>query len=180
MKRKIAMGEGRDLFYFGFYSKFSSFHSKDTREGKLNFPGDVSSHPEMTPLPPRFLMKMKTWDLVVFTESSLCQTGNNVHSVFLSLLVISCGSLSFPPNGNKIGTLTVYGATAIFTCNSGYTLVGSHVRECLANGLWSGPETRCLGELIFPRALLYFRQTSKMENSKTECGTSRHESADGE
>ncbi|XP_022426555.1 CUB and sushi domain-containing protein 1 [Delphinapterus leucas] len=58
--------------------------------------------------------------------------------------VISCGSLSFPPNGNKIGTMTVYGATAIFTCNTGYTLVGSHVRECLANGLWSGPETRCL------------------------------------
>ncbi|XP_019508240.1 PREDICTED: CUB and sushi domain-containing protein 1 [Hipposideros armiger] len=58
--------------------------------------------------------------------------------------VISCGSLAFPPNGNKIGTLTAYGATAIFTCNTGYTLVGSHVRECLANGLWSGAETRCL------------------------------------
>ncbi|KAM5264090.1 CUB and sushi domain-containing protein 1 [Ctenodactylus gundi] len=58
--------------------------------------------------------------------------------------VISCGSLSSPPNGNKIGTLTVYGATAIFTCNTGYTLVGSHVRECLASGLWSGSETRCL------------------------------------
>ncbi|XP_036106445.1 CUB and sushi domain-containing protein 1 [Molossus molossus] len=58
--------------------------------------------------------------------------------------VVSCGSLSFPRNGNKIGTLTVFGATAIFTCNTGYTLVGSHVRECLANGLWSGPETRCL------------------------------------
>ncbi|XP_064225865.1 CUB and sushi domain-containing protein 1 [Aotus nancymaae] len=61
-----------------------------------------------------------------------------------SCRVISCGSLSFPPNGNKIGTLTVYGSTAIFTCNTGYTLVGSHVRECLANGLWSGTETRCL------------------------------------
>ncbi|XP_058522650.1 CUB and sushi domain-containing protein 1 [Ochotona princeps] len=61
-----------------------------------------------------------------------------------SCKVISCGSLSFPPNGNKIGTLTVFGATAIFTCNTGYTLVGSHVRECLANGLWSGTETRCL------------------------------------
>ncbi|KAM5312551.1 CUB and sushi domain-containing protein 1 [Glossophaga mutica] len=58
--------------------------------------------------------------------------------------VISCGSLSSPPNGNKIGTLTIYGATAIFTCNTGYTLVGSPVRECLANGLWSGSETRCL------------------------------------
>lgn len=67
------------------------------------------------------------------------------HCPLLSLAVISCGSLSFPPNGNKIGTLTVYGATAIFTCNTGYTLVGSHVRECLASGLWSGTETRCLG-----------------------------------
>lgn len=63
-----------------------------------------------------------------------------------SLPVISCGSLSCPPNGNKIGTLTTYGATAIFTCNTGYTLVGSHVRECLADGLWSGTETRCLGK----------------------------------
>lgn len=62
--------------------------------------------------------------------------------------MISCGSLSFPPNGNKIGTLTVFGATAIFTCNTGYTLVGSHVRECLANGLWSGTETRCLGNFF--------------------------------
>ncbi|XP_025023614.1 CUB and sushi domain-containing protein 1-like, partial [Python bivittatus] len=58
--------------------------------------------------------------------------------------VISCGSLPSPPNGNKIGTMTIYGATAIFTCNTGYTLVGSHVRECLANGLWSGTETQCL------------------------------------
>lgn len=65
---------------------------------------------------------------------------------FCFLPVISCGRLSSPPNGNKIGTLTVFGATAIFTCNTGYTLVGSHVRQCLANGLWGGSETRCLGE----------------------------------
>ena len=62
-----------------------------------------------------------------------------------SLLVISCGDLPTPPNGNKIGTLTSYGATAIFSCNTGYTLVGSRVRECMANGLWSGAEVRCLG-----------------------------------
>ncbi|XP_051775015.1 CUB and sushi domain-containing protein 1 [Erpetoichthys calabaricus] len=59
--------------------------------------------------------------------------------------VISCGDLPTPPNGNKIGTLTVFGATAIFSCNTGYTLVGSRVRECLANGLWSGHEVHCLG-----------------------------------
>ncbi|XP_053254903.1 CUB and sushi domain-containing protein 2 isoform X3 [Podarcis raffonei] len=58
--------------------------------------------------------------------------------------IISCGDLPVPPNGNKIGTLTIYGATAIFSCNTGYTLVGSRVRECMANGLWSGLEVTCL------------------------------------
>ncbi|KAM6428144.1 CUB and sushi domain-containing protein 2 isoform 3-T4 [Liasis olivaceus] len=58
--------------------------------------------------------------------------------------IISCGDLPVPSNGNRIGTLTIYGATAIFSCNSGYTLVGSRVRECMANGLWSGLEVTCL------------------------------------
>lgn len=61
-------------------------------------------------------------------------------------LVISCGELPSPPFGTKLGMLTTFGATAIFMCNHGYTLVGSHVRECGADGLWSGTETRCLGK----------------------------------
>ncbi|XP_012500747.1 PREDICTED: CUB and sushi domain-containing protein 3, partial [Propithecus coquereli] len=58
--------------------------------------------------------------------------------------VISCGELPTPPNGNKIGTQTSYSSTAIFTCDLGFMLVGSTVRECLSSGLWSGSETRCL------------------------------------
>uniref|UniRef100_A0AAZ3Q759 CUB and Sushi multiple domains 2 n=1 Tax=Oncorhynchus tshawytscha TaxID=74940 RepID=A0AAZ3Q759_ONCTS len=58
--------------------------------------------------------------------------------------IISCGDLGTPPNGNKIGTLMVFGATAIFSCNTGYTLVGSRVRECMSNGLWSGSQVQCL------------------------------------
>ncbi len=77
---------------------------------------------------------------------------------FCSLLsftaVISCGELPTPPNGRKIGTQTTFGATAIFTCNSGSILMGSTVRECLASGLWSGMETRCLGNT---RNLLSFK-----------------------
>uniref|UniRef100_A0A669CHK6 CUB and Sushi multiple domains 3 n=1 Tax=Oreochromis niloticus TaxID=8128 RepID=A0A669CHK6_ORENI len=59
--------------------------------------------------------------------------------------VISCGELPSPANGKKIGTQTTFGATAIFTCDAGFMLVGSAVRECLSSGLWSGTETRCLG-----------------------------------
>uniref|UniRef100_A0A8C1SNY0 CUB and Sushi multiple domains 3a n=1 Tax=Cyprinus carpio TaxID=7962 RepID=A0A8C1SNY0_CYPCA len=58
--------------------------------------------------------------------------------------IISCGDLATPPNGKKIGTQTSFGATAIFTCDNAYMLVGSTVRECLSSGLWSGTETRCL------------------------------------
>uniref|UniRef100_A0A671XBC1 CUB and Sushi multiple domains 3 n=1 Tax=Sparus aurata TaxID=8175 RepID=A0A671XBC1_SPAAU len=58
--------------------------------------------------------------------------------------IISCSDLPAPPNGKKIGTQTTYGASAIFSCNLGYVLSGSTVRECLLSGLWSGTETHCL------------------------------------
>ncbi|KAM6972968.1 CUB and sushi domain-containing protein 3-like [Aplochiton taeniatus] len=58
--------------------------------------------------------------------------------------IISCGDLATPPNGRKIGSQASFGSTAIFTCDSGFMLVGSIVRECLSSGLWSGTETRCL------------------------------------
>ncbi|PWA15041.1 hypothetical protein CCH79_00008738 [Gambusia affinis] len=58
--------------------------------------------------------------------------------------IISCGDLPSPHNGKKIGTQTTFGATAIFTCDVGFMLVGSAVRECLSSGLWSGTETKCL------------------------------------
>ncbi|XP_029114257.1 CUB and sushi domain-containing protein 1-like isoform X1 [Scleropages formosus] len=57
---------------------------------------------------------------------------------------VSCGDLASPSNGEKLGTLSGYGATAIFSCNTGYTLMGSQVRECLASGLWSGTEAHCI------------------------------------
>ncbi|TSK31354.1 CUB and sushi domain-containing protein 3 [Bagarius yarrelli] len=79
--------------------------------------------------------------------SAVCQpdgTWSN-HNKIPRCSVISCGEQSTPANGQKIGTQTTFGATAIFTCEAGYMLVGSTVRECLSSGLWSGTETRCLG-----------------------------------
>ncbi|XP_062818489.1 CUB and sushi domain-containing protein 2 isoform X3 [Anolis carolinensis] len=75
-----------------------------------------------------------------------CQTNGkwSIGEPMPTCRIISCGDLPVPPNGNRIGTLTTYGATAIFSCNTGYTLVGSRVRECMANGLWSGLEVKCL------------------------------------
>uniref|UniRef100_H3C0K8 Sushi domain-containing protein n=1 Tax=Tetraodon nigroviridis TaxID=99883 RepID=H3C0K8_TETNG len=50
--------------------------------------------------------------------------------------IISCGDPPTPPNGKKIGTQNTFGASAIFSCNPGYVLSGSTVRECLLSGLW--------------------------------------------
>ncbi len=36
-----------------------------------------------------------------------------------------------------------YGSRCFFTCSSGFRIIGSHVRVCLANGMWSGLETKC-------------------------------------
>src|SRR4029434_8346921 len=58
--------------------------------------------------------------------------------IVFCLAVISCGELGTPPNGNKIGPLTVFGATAIFSCNTGSTLVGSRARECVFHSLRDG------------------------------------------
>ncbi|MBZ3869507.1 CUB and sushi domain-containing protein 3 [Sciurus carolinensis] len=78
--------------------------------------------------------------------TAVCQSDGtwSNHNKTPRCVVISCGELPTPPNGNKIGTQTSYGSTAIFTCDSGFMLVGSAVRECLSSGLWSGSETRCL------------------------------------
>ncbi|KAM8868855.1 CUB and sushi domain-containing protein 3-like isoform 4-T4 [Spinachia spinachia] len=58
--------------------------------------------------------------------------------------IISCGDVPTPSNGKRIGTQTTFGASAIFSCDLGYVLTGSTVRECLLSGLWIGTETHCL------------------------------------
>uniref|UniRef100_A0A7N5P050 CUB and sushi domain-containing protein 3 n=1 Tax=Ailuropoda melanoleuca TaxID=9646 RepID=A0A7N5P050_AILME len=67
--------------------------------------------------------------------TAICQSDGtwSNHNKTPRCVVISCGELPTPPNGNKIGTQTSYGSTAIFT-----------LRECLSSGLWSGSETKCL------------------------------------
>lgn len=98
---------------------------------------------------PNTVKQVSSLSSFLLLRSSICPSSWGwlfTEHFVVSFLVISCGELPIPPSGHRIGTLSVYGATAIFSCNSGYTLVGSRVRECMANGLWSGSEVRCLGE----------------------------------
>ena len=69
---------------------------------------------------------------------------DNYHSPFHSVPpppVVDCGVLDDIPDG-AVSTPqgTLYGATASYSCNTGYRLVGNGTRECRADGRWSGEE----------------------------------------
>ena len=41
---------------------------------------------------------------------------------------------------------TLFGQRTTYSCNTGYTLVGSNTRTCQADGMWSGNEPTCISE----------------------------------
>ena len=57
--------------------------------------------------------------------------------------VVDCGSLTDPVNGQVNTNGTTFGETAIYSCDTGYNLVGNNTRTCQATGQWSGNEPTC-------------------------------------
>ena len=70
---------------------------------------------------------------------------NNFYSVFV---VVDCGSLEDPDNGQVDFSNTAFESTANYTCNLGYNLTGSSNRTCEANGNWSGDPPSCERKLL--------------------------------
>ena len=69
----------------------------------------------------------------------------------LPLTVKDCGGLTDPANGQVSHTDgTTFGETATYSCNAGYTLMGSSTRMCEATGMWSGSAPTCQGMLLLP------------------------------
>ena len=71
----------------------------------------------------------------------------------ISSVVVDCGGLpnitngmlSYNPQGQD---QTLLGATVTYTCNTGYTLNGSSMRTCQADGTWSGSNPTCDSECL--------------------------------
>ena len=74
----------------------------------------------------------------------------NVIQMFCVYWVVrSCGVLVTPADGDQTFTSTLEGGVANFSCDSGYTVVGSAVRTCeFIDGemKWSGEKARCRGK----------------------------------
>lgn len=62
-------------------------------------------------------------------------------------IIIDCGSLDDPENGQVLLSGTTAGATATYSCFVGYIGgSGDSVRSCQSNGQWSGAAVVCIGK----------------------------------
>ena len=85
-----------------------------------------------------------------------CSRCRNLLDVFLLLTVVDCGNLTDPANGQVDHSAgTTNGQTAVYSCNTGYNLVGESSRTCQAEGDWSGSAPTCQGMLLY---YVYFHE----------------------
>ena len=64
-----------------------------------------------------------------------------------------------PKNGNMICSTDdfTFNTVCRFTCDTGYKLVGSRKRTCLAIAFWTGINTRCRGKRVFEATFLLLK-----------------------
>ena len=73
----------------------------------------------------------------------------SLHDYVCILISVTCQELSAPANGMVTVTGQRSGATATYSCDSGYEVDGSVTRTCQATGMWSGSEPTCVGMYVF-------------------------------
>jgi len=75
---------------------------------------------------------------------------NNLNLLFVSE---KCQNIAIPASAEVTITSDGFVSTAVYTCLSGYTLIGPDMRTCLLNGSWDGVTPVC-GKLELIRIVL--------------------------
>ena len=76
-------------------------------------------------------------------STRVCQNDGNWSGRPPICRIIRCGQLNSPSNGQVAIIDDAPGGTAVYSCNSGYTLVGRDTRICQDDGSWSGIPPIC-------------------------------------
>lgn len=76
-------------------------------------------------------------------EKRLCQSNGFWEGEAPKCTYVDCGPLNSIPHGRVSFVRSDFNATATYSCNRDYTLVGSEHRYCLGNGSWSDQEPKC-------------------------------------
>ncbi|XP_053395851.1 sushi, von Willebrand factor type A, EGF and pentraxin domain-containing protein 1-like [Mercenaria mercenaria] len=75
----------------------------------------------------------------------ICREDGTWSGTETECIMKTCPALMTPKNGNMICTTDDFSFNTVcrFTCDTGYKLVGSRKRTCLAIAFWTGINTRC-------------------------------------
>ena len=72
------------------------------------------------------------------------------HRVSIIIItVVDCGGLPAPSDGSITISETTFESVSVFSCNEGFNQSGSLMRQCQANGQWSGEEAVCTSMLNY-------------------------------
>ena len=74
---------------------------------------------------------------------------NNMTYKYVLHTGVECEDPGTPENGSRQLTGVKFGDTVRYLCDEGYSLGGSTVRTCSADGSWSGEAPVCQCELWF-------------------------------
>ena len=85
-----------------------------------------------------------------------------LHGVIISITLtgINCPVLEHPERGLVSVGGNSPGSVATYSCNGGYSLLGSATRQCQSNGTWSNESPTCINGMLSPinscLAIIYF------------------------
>ena len=85
-----------------------------------------------------------------------------------------CPTLSDPENGHVMVNTHTVGSVAYYTCNNGFTLIGTSMRTCVQNGLtgqWMSEGPICLRKLT---VFASDHNDHSLSPSAVDCGPLNH------
>lgn len=127
---------------------------------QIDFPESHVSHAG----PENRQVTLLSWEYVIACNHKIFLWSLPCCLLMLRYAVVSCGSLSPPDNGKKVGTWYLEGDRVRFSCNNNYQLQGSSVRVCQSSGQWSGEEAKCVVPSMF--LFLFFKSSRHLIKKK--------------